>query len=165
MSAAGETIIIYQHEAGVQGASVVGEAIAAEDGSYRLTSAPQTANSVFVARSTLAHRGARAVVKVGPRVSLSGPGQSGAQLATPSDRRAGGARHRYTFTGSVQPAPAGTLVAFQRLSAAAGEQWRTVKFGRVSGEGRFSFSAGFRSPGEVSVRVVVRARERGRCRE
>jgi hypothetical protein len=56
----------------------------------------------------------------------------------------------------VQSASAGTLVAFQRQSAAAEEQWRTVKFGRVSDEGRFSFSASFRSPGEVSVRVVVR---------
>lgn len=155
MSAQGETITIYQHEAGVPGAAVLGQAIAGERGIYRLTSAPLGANSVFIARSTLAHRGARAVVKVAARISLSGPAQSGQQLATLSAPRAGGARDRYTFTGSVQSASAGTLVAFQRQSAAE-EQWRTVKFGRVSDEGRFSFSASFRSPGEVSVRVVVR---------
>jgi hypothetical protein len=156
-SAAGATITVYQRE-GAGGASTVGELAtvsAGEDGSFKLTSPALTSRSIFTVRSPLASHGARAVVRVAPRVTLNGPAASGAQLTT-ADSRWPRARNRFTFSGTVDPVSAGARVALQLEHAGDAEEWRTVAFGRVGDEGRYSIAHSFMSPGQVSLRVVVR---------
>ncbi len=158
---AGETITVRQRSRGAGGpsASDLPPVTVGADGSYHMTTPALSAKSVFVLRSSLARRGARAAVRVAPQVTLAGPAADGARLATRGDRRGGGGRNRFTFTGTVNPAAAGTEVALQREYAASGEQWRTIALGRVDGEGHYSIAHSFRSPGEVSVRVIAHAKD------
>jgi hypothetical protein len=163
--ATGETVTLNQRQlaGGPSASSALAAAISDEGGSFQTTSAPLTARSVFVVRSTLARHGARIVVRVAPKVTLEGPATAGAQLATRGARTAAGGpgttvrgRSRLTFTGTVTPSTPGTLVALQREYATAGEQWHTIAFARVGPEGRYTIAHGFRSAGEVSVRVLAR---------
>ncbi|MGO9489078.1 MAG: hypothetical protein ACLQBB_08655 [Solirubrobacteraceae bacterium] len=157
---AGETITVYQRQRGA-GATLAeaGTASTDSEGDYGLTTAPLTADSVFVVRATGAHQ-ARAVVDVTPVLTLDGPATAGTQLA---ERAAvgRGIRNRFTFSGSVAPASSGARVALQRRYLATGERWHTIAFGLLDEEGRFSISRGFHRPGEVSVRAVVHLRGEG----
>jgi hypothetical protein len=153
--AAGVAVTISESQpgAGAAGSSEVGTATTQADGSYKLTPATFTTNSLFYARTPGAH-GAHALVKVAPKVTLEGPA-AGTHLLTRGARLAGQAHNRMTFTGTVSPADGGALVALQREYAASGEQWRPIAFGRVGPDGRYSITHGFRSPGMASFRVVV----------
>jgi hypothetical protein len=149
--AAGESLTVYQRERG-SGQSELATVTTGEDGSYQLTTGPLTSKSVFVVRSLLAHS-VRTVVRVTPKVTLDGPAADGAELATRGDRADG--LGRFTFSGTVSPARPGMLVALQREYLASGERWHTIALGRLDDEGQYSISHGFRSTGEVSIRVVV----------
>lgn len=164
IGASGETVTISQHQR-IGGVSSPSEltAMTEADGSFEMTSTALTAKTVFVARSAFAHHNARTVVKVAPTITLEGPAASGSQLAVGRyllgahgrDRLAG---NRFTFTGAVSPAATGAQVALQREYDTAGEQWRTIAFGRVGAEGHYSITHGFRIAGSVSVRVVAGAK-------
>jgi hypothetical protein len=132
--------------------SEVGTASTEPDGSFKFTTPALSANCVFVVRPA-GGRAARLAVKVAPKVTLTEP-VTGAQLATRGGHAGPG--NRWTFTGTVEPAVVGAHVALQRQYPATGEGWHTVAVGHVGPEGHFSITHGFRSPGAVNVRVVVR---------
>jgi hypothetical protein len=138
------------------GMSEVATASTAADGSFQVPDLTVTANTIFIARAPGGKR-ARVAVKVAPLITLSGP--SGAQLATRTGAGAAGARHnRFTFTGTVTPVAAGERVTLQREYSTTDEQWHPIAFARVQEDGSFSISHGFRTSGEVSVRVVIHPR-------
>jgi len=153
-----QTITIYQHLAGTQGFAAVGTTITEADGSFRFTTAALEANSSFYAGAQGAHHSRRETVKVSPLVTISGP-PANTQLLIASHRTGVSARasSTATFAGTVSPEDTGALVVLQRESATADEDWREIGFGRVSAEGGYSISHTFSSPGEATVRVVVRA--------
>lgn len=149
---ASQPLVVFQR-ARASGMSEVAAATTQADGSFQVADLTVEANTVFIARAPGGQR-ARVVVKVAPMVTLSGP--SGAQLATRTGAGAAAARHnRFTFTGTVSPVAAGERVTLQREYGATDEQWHPIAFARVLQDGSFSISHGFRTPGEVSVRVVV----------
>lgn len=149
---AAQPVLVLQRERAA-GMSEVATASTAADGSFQVSDLTITANTIFIARAPGGQR-ARVAVKLAPLVTLSGP--TGAQLATRSGVGAPGARHnRFTFTGTVTPAAGGERVTLQRQYGASDEQWHPIAFARVDDNGTFSISHGFRTPGEVSVRVVV----------
>jgi len=153
-SAANEPVTVYQHQrGGAPGLSEVGTATTEADGSYQFTPAAFETNTSFYVRS-LGSQGAHTLVRVAPEVTITGPA-AGVQLSTRGGHSVAGGRNRFTFTGTVSPKAAGAGVALQREYAATGEQWRTIALGRVGPEGNYSITHSFRSPGEVSVRVVV----------
>lgn len=162
-SVANQPITVYQAQGGASasGRSIAGTAITQADGSYQLTPAAFTTNTVFFARSQRAH-GAHTAVKVAPAVTLDGP-PTVAQLATAARGYAHSAtRNRATFTGTVSPTDTGALVALQVEYSASGEHWRPVAFGQVGPGGSYSITHGFRTPGLASVRVVVHPRGHGK---
>jgi hypothetical protein len=156
-SAAGEPVTVYERERGAGSVLVeVGTARTEADGSYQLTPPAfdtDTSFSVHAERSL----GAHTQVKVAPKVTIAGPAP-GAQLSTRGDHASGATRNTFTFTGTVSPAPAGGRVALQREYDSSGEQWRTIALATIGPEGQYSITHSFRSPGEVSVRVVVHPR-------
>jgi hypothetical protein len=162
-SVANQPVTVYQAQggAGASGRSVAGTATTQADGSYQVTPAVFTTNTVFFARSERAH-GAHTAVKVAPAVTLGGP-PAVAQLATAARGYAHAAtRNSATFTGTVSPAETGALVALQVEYSATGEHWRPVAFGQVGPGGSYSITHGFRTPGLISVRVVVHPRGHGK---
>jgi hypothetical protein len=149
---ASQPVLVFQRERAA-GMSEVATASTAADGSFQAPDLTVTANTIFIARAPGGKR-ARVAIKVAPLVTLSGP--SGAQLATRSGAGAAGARHnRFTFTGTVSPVAADERVTLQREYPGTDEQWHPIAFARVQEDGSFSISHGFRTPGAVSVRVVV----------
>ncbi len=82
-------------------------------------------------------------------VTLSGPPEGSTLLSGPA--------HRTTFTGTVQPYRAGTVVLLQRQNSAGnGNGWGTIDRTRVQGNGAFSIAHTFRVPGDASIRVLVK---------
>jgi hypothetical protein len=134
------------------GMSQVATASSEADGSFQVADLTVTANTTFIARAPGGHR-ARVTVKVAPLITLSGP--TGAQLATRTGAAPGARHNRFTFTGTVTPVAAGERVTLQREYGATDEQWHPIAFTHVQEDGSFSISHGFRTPGEVSVRVVI----------
>jgi hypothetical protein len=63
-----------------------------------------------------------------------------------------------TFNGTVKPAEAGGRVALQIAYAESGEQWRTVAFADVEGDGSYSLAHRFHTAGQASVRVLAHLR-------
>jgi hypothetical protein len=147
------TILARVHESAGSSLNEAGSATTQPDGTYEFTIPTVAANSTFVVRAPRASN-ARTVVKVAPAVTIHGP-LAGSTLFTHGNA---GAHNRLTFTGTVSPASEGARVALQREYAGSGEQWHTIALTRVDGEGRYSVTHGFRIPGQVSVRVVVRAK-------
>jgi len=161
--AAGESISVSQTQRvdGAPATSALAPATVQPDGTFQLTTAPLTATSHFLASSSLAHRRARVVVRVTPEVTLEGPAAAGAQLMariSSSTSTHHATRARFTFTGVVDPTIAGTRVALQYGYATGGGRWRTVAYGRVDEQGRYTFVHGFGHAGQVSVRVVAHPR-------
>jgi hypothetical protein len=149
-SPAGQTVAILERALGVRSSfSEVGTANSDAEGYFSFTSAPLEASSVFSVRLAGA-RSAPARIHVAPRVSISGP-PSGAQLATHSRSERSG----MVFSGSVTPAVPGERIALQREYLATGEQWHTVALGQVGTDGTYSIAHRFRTPGNVSLRVIV----------
>ncbi|HTR90023.1 MAG TPA: hypothetical protein VMG62_07945 [Solirubrobacteraceae bacterium] len=157
-SADGATIAILQRGR-IDGVPTVSSlsATAGEGGSFEVTTPALSASSMFLARCTLARRGARVAVKVTPRVTLEGPAAAGAQLLT---RPSGAGRgHRvFRFAGTVDPALGGIRVALQYQYGGGSDVWRTVAFGHAGEDGRYAFVHGFGSGGPVDVRVVAHPR-------
>lgn len=121
-------------------------------GSFTLTPPAFYSNTVFKVRD--GERRARTVVKVAPKVTLTGPAPAVLASATSAQSHPGH-RERLVFTGTVSPGETGRLVALQVAYAAASERWQVVGFGRVGAEGDYSIAHAFRTPGAVSVRAVV----------
>lgn len=152
-SAAGAPITIsaQRHGSGMA-ASALATASMGSEGSYALTVSSVAATTTFSVRTPSAH-GAHTVVKVLPLVTLAGP--AGTQLGTRGRSRAGAARNRVSFTGTVSPVAAGSRVALQSEYSATGEKWRTIALTRVDGAGHFAFLHSFRLPGEINLRAVT----------
>jgi hypothetical protein len=153
-SAAGMPLAVDQAQQGAgasaAAATPLGAARVAADGSYQLTALTLDSSTVF--RVRLGDRGARTVVKVAPAVTLAGPPPA-TKLSTRGGRHAGGPA-RVTFTGTVTPAVAGTIVSLQ-VSDAGDAQWRTVALGRIDEGGSYSLAHSFKTPGQSAVRVVA----------
>ncbi len=155
-AAGAEHIAIYQREGAAQtDIAAFSTVTAGEDGSYELTTPSLTEKSVFIAESALGGR-ARTTIRVTPTVTLTGPTVAGAELAARGSRVRG--PNRFTFSGSVSPTGEGGHVALQVEYLGAGERWRTIARPRLDSEGHFSTSRGFRTPGEVDVRVLSHVR-------
>jgi hypothetical protein len=137
--------------------TVLGVATSETDGSYKIVSQAFDTNTTF--RVLIGHHGARAVVKVAPVVTLSGPSPA-AVLSAVSGHTLGARPAKATFIGTVKPGDAGGRVALQVAYAASGEQWRTVSFGSIGTDGSYSLAHRFRTAGQASVRVLVHIRGR-----
>ncbi len=68
----------------------------------------------------------------------------------------GDTRHPVVFSGHVTPDHAGNYVLLQ-VNTGSGDEWRTIKSGRIGPGSNYQISAGFRTPGERDVRVVLPA--------
>ncbi|HST33872.1 MAG TPA: hypothetical protein VLJ80_10200 [Solirubrobacteraceae bacterium] len=152
-SAAPASVTVLRHEPGAA-LETVASVDVASDGSFTVTSGALSRNSVFYARAAHA-KGARAVVKVAPAVTLSDSVTSAQTSATSLDGAHPPLRTRMTFSGAVNPAATGAPVALQISYGASGEHWRAVAFGRVAADGTYSIAHGFRTPGALSIRAVV----------
>jgi hypothetical protein len=157
-AAAEQQVAIYQRQAGAGGAgaySLVGTVTTDADGAYELASPAVYANTVFQVR--IGRRHARAAVRVAAHVTIAAAPAS-AQVSAAGGRSRLSRRAWTTFTGTVSPLDTGALVALQVADAVSGERWRSVAFGHVAADGSYSIAHSFRTPGEVSVRTIVRAR-------
>jgi hypothetical protein len=159
VSVAERQIAVSQGRQGTPAAdyTVLGVATTEADGSYEIASPAFDANTTF--RVLVGHHGARAVVKVAPVVTLSGPSPA-AMLSTAGGRTPGARPARAVFTGTVKPGDAGGRVALQVAYAESGEAWRTVSFATVDADGSYSVTHRFRTAGQASVRVLVHMRGR-----
>jgi hypothetical protein len=152
-SAPPASVTVLRHEPGAALETVTSVDVAS-DGSFTVTSGALSRNSIFYARAAHA-KGARAVVKVAPAVTLSDSVTSAQTSATGLDGAHPPLRTKMTFSGAVNPAATGAPVALQISYGASGEHWRAVAFGRVAADGSYSIAHGFRTPGALSVRAVV----------
>ncbi len=66
----------------------------------------------------------------------------------------GDTRHPIVFSGHVTPDHAGNRVLLQ-VNTGRGDEWRTIKSGRIGPGSNYQIPAGFRTPGERDVRVVL----------
>jgi hypothetical protein len=109
-SVANQTVLVYEHIAGVPGFKVVGTPTTGADGSYTLTPPVVVTDSTFYSRVEGARSPDR-MVKVRPLVTFatSPPLPEGSQLFT-------GPAHKVTFVGTVNPINAGAEVWLQRES-------------------------------------------------
>lgn len=176
-SAAGQQVTISLDERGAgSGASAAPSALGpittAADGSFEVVSPALEQTTVFHLR--LGKRGARAVVKVAPAVTLSAPAAATLSAVAPVAAPAAGAsettgaptppaepaahgdtRSKVTFSGTVTPAEPGSRVALQVSYSTEGEHWRTVAFARVAADGSYAVAHRFRKAGQASVRVIA----------
>src|SRR5664280_1030972 len=102
ISAAERQVTVYrgQHGTAASSFAALGVATTEADGSYKLTSLAFDTNTTF--RVRVGDHGARAVVKVAPVVTLSGPSPA-ATLSTVGGRSLGRRAARVTFSGTVNP--------------------------------------------------------------
>lgn len=152
--AAGRTVTIEQHSAGLHGFRAVGTAITGPEGEFHFLGAALSANSSFRARAQGA-RAARAAVRVLPAITLAAPPPDAPLL--PRSRAGAALSRSVTFSGVLTPARSGTVVLLQRQSP-AGERWWTIARAVTSADGSYSITHTFTRPGPASVRVLVRAR-------
>jgi hypothetical protein len=152
-----QQIAVYQQRrgagAGPDSANLAGIATTQIDGSYELTSTALYANTVFRAR--VGRRGARAIVKVAPIVTLNAPSPPGSQPLEASRASHPLARRRVTFTGTVSPTDPGARVALQVAYPGSDGHWRPVAFGRIGSDGSYSIAHAFGLAGEANVRAIV----------
>jgi len=155
-----QTVTIEGHTAGTSGYRVLGTTSPEANGSYKLSSEPLESNTVLFA-VVQNSRSRRTKVKVAASVTISGPSH-GISLATRARRTRSSAAdaNQVTFTGTVSPHDGGARVVLQRESATAEEQWRRIGIGVVGEDGTYSISHGFVIPGDVNLRVIIRARGR-----
>jgi hypothetical protein len=148
------------HPLGLAGAATV-EA----GGAFKFETTP-TANTVYYAvLPGVASK--RKTVRVAPAVTLEGP--KSAQLFTGKGEFLGALPHalsrllnRVKFSGTVKPAYLGEVVALQRSSAVASEEWRRIAIGVVTslagGEGHYTIAHTFAAPGDANIRAVAHPR-------
>jgi hypothetical protein len=144
------------------------------DGGFEVVTPALEHTTVFHVK--LGKRGARAVVKVAPSVTLNAPASATlsstvapvAPSSAPADETTGtpstssepaapaahGDTHsRVTFTGAVTPAEPGSRVALQ--VAYGTEGWHTVALARVGTDGSYALAHRFRKAGNANVRVIA----------
>jgi hypothetical protein len=150
-----QTVTVYRRASGTQGFVVAGTTTTEASGAFGLTTEPVNANSVFYASAQDA-RSKRAIVRVTPLVTISGPPED-TQLAAASRSDASArAADTLTFTGTVSPDDAGATVVLQRESAIVSENWHRIGLGLLGANGAYSISHTFAAAGSATVRVVVR---------
>jgi hypothetical protein len=158
-SVAGQAVTILQRSVGAPGLSTAGTPTTDATGHYSVTTSALLTNTFFYANSGSAHS-TRKAVKVAPKVTLSGP-PDGSQLFTGAGpfRRPHNLRsNTVTFTGTVNPANAGALLALQRANTVGVEEWHRIgPLHQVGAGGTYSFTQTFGEPGDANIRVVVRA--------
>ncbi len=140
--AADQQVPIYQRQ-GPGSFSIVGNATTKANGTYQMTSAALSANTVFQVREGN-HR-ARVTVKVAPGVTLTvvSPAAQASTAGAPAHVQT---RTRTTFTGTVTPAVTGALVALQIAYQASGERWHSIAYGHVAADGSYTLAHTFRTP-------------------
>jgi hypothetical protein len=127
-------------------------------GKFQLTTPPLEKNT-YVYVVAAGTRSGRRLVKVSPKVTISGP-PDGSILFTGRGPFLG--QHtsvfsnRVTFSGTVSPVLAGDEVVLQRENAISGEAWHRIARGFVSSTGTYSIRHTFRVPGTVDIRILVR---------
>ena len=146
-STEGQTVTVYGHSVGSPGLKVLGTATTTAGGFYSLVQSDVTTDSFFYA-SALSARSGTKTVRVAPVVTLGGPSEK-LTLFT-------GLRNRVTFTGAVNPADAGAVLALQRENATTSEEWHQIQLGVVGEGGVYSITHTFVAPGDANIRVVVR---------
>jgi len=147
-SAGGQPVTLYAHVAGTAGYVPVQSTTTETNGSYKLATAAENANTSFYVRSHGAQSGRRRL-RVAAAVTFSGPPE-GSQILT-------GAPNQVTFTGTVKPADEGARVILQRQNAVTGNEWHRIGIGLVGAGGSYSITHTFRIPGDASIRVLVRS--------
>ena len=127
-------------------------------GRFQITTPPLEKNT-FVAVVAGGAKSARRLVKVSPKVSISGP-PDGSILFTRRGPVLGVHRNalsnRVTFSGTVSPVLAGDEVVLQRENAISGENWHRIDRSFVSSMGTYTIHHTFGVPGSVDIRVLVR---------
>jgi hypothetical protein len=157
-SAADQTVSLYQVLARSGGFFIADTTTTEANGTFQFSPAGLEVNSAFYVSSDGA-QSARTSVKVAPEATLSTP-TAGTELFTGSGRatRANASAESasaVTFTGTISPANAGTIVTLQRENG--NESWSRIGRGEVSAEGKFSITHTFFRPGKANIRVVVRS--------
>ncbi len=148
-NAGGQPVTLYAHAAGTAGYVPVQSTTTEANGSYKLATAAENANTSFYVRSHGAQSGRRRL-RVAALVTLSGPPE-GTQLLT-------GVANQVTFTGTVTPAAdVGARVVLQRQNAVTGNEWHRIGIGQVLAGGSYSITHTFRVPGDANIRVLVRS--------
>lgn len=79
-----------------------------------------------------------------------------ALISLSASTASGVTRHPVVFSGHVTPEHAGNQVLLQ-VNFGSGDEWRTIKSGRIGPGSDYQISAAFRTPGERDVRVVLPA--------
>lgn len=138
-----QVIRLYHRIAPNRGYSLIGVTKTDSQGLYEFTRAEgivETNRSWFVRGPAFTH--SRTVYeRVSALVSL-------AASATSSETR-----HPVVFSGHVTPSHAGNRVLLQYNTV--GDDWHTLKAGRIGPDSNFSITAAFRTPGERNLRVLL----------
>ena len=150
-AAAGRTVRLLRHVAGVHGFGLPQATTTDSQGFYELVIAGIEFNSAFFVRAQGAQSATREV-KVLAHVTLQGP-PDGSQLLT-------GAANKVTFSGTVSPHDVGARVVLQRQNANAGNEWRRIDAGEVTATGAYSITHTFVVPGDANIRVLVHSQHR-----
>ena len=140
---ANQVIRLYHRIAPNPGYSLIGVTKTDAQGLYEFTRAEgvvETNRSWFVRGPEFTHSHT-VYERVSALVSL-------AASATSSDTR-----HPVVFSGHVTPDHAGNRVLLQYNIA--GDDWRTLKSGRIGPDSNYSITAAFRTPGERTLRVLL----------
>lgn len=159
---AGQTVTVYGQSTGGPPASALGTTTTDEHGNYAFPTPALQSNSQLYAVVYGVQSGRR-VVKVSPKVTLTGP-PDGSQLFTGggpfihSHLRRQGLSNKVVFSGSVSPSDQGATVALQRENSVGNEEWHRIgKLSTVGQGGTYSIAHTFAVPGEANIRVVIRS--------
>ena len=79
-----------------------------------------------------------------------------ALISLAASAASGDTRHPIVFSGHVTPQHAGSQVLLQ-VNSGNGDEWHTIKRGRIGSGSDYQISAAFRTPGERDIRVVLPA--------
>jgi hypothetical protein len=127
-------------------------------GKFQLTTPPLEKNT-FVYVVAGGAKSARRLVRVSPKVTISGP-PDGSILFTGHGPIFGSHAtlfpSKVTFSGTVTPVLAGDEVVLQRENAISGEEWHRIGAGIVSATGTYSVQHTFAIPGSADIRILVR---------
>jgi hypothetical protein len=158
--AASQSVSLLERVAGsVPSTTPAATATTDTGGRFQLTTPPLEKNTrLYVVAGGV--RSARRLVKVSPKVTISGP-PDGSVLYTGRGpflgaHHFGVLRNRVTFSGTVSPTLAGDAVVLQRESALTGEAWHRIGIGFVSSTGTYSIQHTFAVPGAADIRILVR---------
>jgi len=157
--AASQTVSLFERVAGSAPSSTPAATATSDTaGRFQLTTPPLEKNTfVYVVANGV--RSVRRLVKVSPKVTISGP-PDGSVLYTGRGPVIGShcsvLSNRVTFSGAVSPTLAGDEVVLQRENAISGENWHRIGIGFVSSTGTYSIPHTFAVPGAADIRVVVR---------